>query len=123
LDSALALALTAWISIRVVQQFLQVGAIFLQALPSGLAIAEVEKSIAGHVLVAGVHHTHLWSLDGEEHILTAHVQLKQEVAPDRLQQIKAEIKQSLLAKFDIAEATIEFEFPAEQCEDTTHRSR
>lgn len=120
LDSLLALMLTGWISLRVLQQLFSVGSIFLQALPAGMAIEMIEKRLCQLNDVKNIHHTHVWSLDGEEHILTTHVLLKNDVQRDVIVGLKQQIRQILNKEFSISEATIEFEYPGEDCADPIH---
>lgn len=120
LDSVLALMLTGWISLRVIQQLVSVGSIFLQALPPGIHIAEIEKRLAKIAVVQSCHHTHLWTLDGEQHILTTHVLLKEELKQSALVNLKTEIRGILKDEYQVLEATIEFECPGEDCADPSH---
>lgn len=71
--------------------------------------------------VEGLHHVHIWSMDGESHILTAHVRLKESYRADLQEQVKILLKEKLLKEFQISEATLEFEWPTETCRDPAHR--
>lgn len=120
LDALLGAALSIWIVVNVIRQLISVASIFLQALPLGLNMTEIEGFLKSQDLVAGSHHTHIWSLDGEKHILTTHLKLEPGVKMDSLPLIKSKIKEGLNQRFGIFEATIEFEFDGENCEVPNH---
>ena len=68
------------------------------------------------LMVEDVHHLHVWSLDGEHHVLTSHVGVRQDVSLEGLQRIKAEIEVRL-APYGFQHTTIEVELKGEQCRD------
>ena len=84
-----------------------------------MEIAHLEKHIKEIPLVEGIHHSHLWSLDGEKHIFTTHLVLQKEVDHKQIDEIKARVK-SMVKDFDILEATIEIEFTDSHCLDPKH---
>lgn len=119
LDSVLAMAISLWISYNVGRRFLKVGSLFLQKTPEGLQIGVLEtwiKSVAG---VSDIHHTHVWSVDGQDHILTSHIILNS-AGWEKMTQVKSQIKVGLKEKFNIIEATLEFESLNESCENPKH---
>lgn len=92
------------------------GQVFLQAVPSQAVHASIKHRLEQLDAVEEVHHLHYWSLDGERHVLTAHVLLKQPLSPDSQKQLKQSIAEQL-AEYEIAHTTIEFEWPGEECRD------
>ncbi|WP_246143323.1 hypothetical protein [Colwellia echini] len=64
----------------------------------------------------GVHHMHFWSLDGESHVLTAHVELTNNIGGDELIRLKERLNEELFP-YHLSHTTIEFEFPKETCRD------
>ncbi len=60
--------------------------------------------------------TVIWSLDGESHVLTAHLQLDTALDSNGQEEIKAEISNAL-EDFNFLHTTIEFEYPDEYCRD------
>lgn len=66
--------------------------------------------------ISEVHHLHLWSLDGEHHVLTAHVVLAPETPIDNHQALKDRISERL-ASYQLEHTTIEFELSEERCRD------
>lgn len=120
LDAIVAIGLSAWIMMNVVRQLVAVAAVFLQALPAGLSVPKIEGVIRAIPGVADCHHTHIWSLDGEKHILTTHIRLPAGADVATLSELKQKVKSQLQKKFAIVEATIEFEFDGEACETPEH---
>jgi cobalt-zinc-cadmium efflux system protein len=62
----------------------------------------------------------LWSLDGENHIFTAHVVLCTTLTPLEVQATKEKIKK-LTREYGIVEATIETELAGMTCVDPVHK--
>lgn len=119
LDSVLAMGLSLWISYNVAKRFIKVGALFLQKTPEGLEINQLEALIKTVEGVSDVHHTHVWSVDGQDHILTSHIILTT-AGWDHMTEVKSKIKSGLREKFNIIEATLEFESVDESCEHPKH---
>jgi cobalt-zinc-cadmium efflux system protein len=88
--------------------------IFLQSVPSGISLEQIEKKIMGVEKVVAVHDLHAWSLDGEHHILTLHAVVKKNTAYSKICKIKGQIKQ-IAQKMNISHATIEIELDGEEC--------
>jgi cobalt-zinc-cadmium efflux system protein len=63
--------------------------------------------------VRDIHDTHLWSLDGEHHILTAHIVVETS-GYDAMREIKCRVKEAA-AGLGISHATIEVECEGEEC--------
>jgi cobalt-zinc-cadmium efflux system protein len=115
LDPLMAIALSIWVIWNVRRNLKEATKIFLQATPEGIDVMAVEAAIKEHSAVADCHHTHLWSLDGESHILTCHVVLRGIPDLASFSQIKQDLRVMLAKQFRVAEATIEFEIPGEAC--------
>lgn len=120
-DVLLAVGLSAWVIYNVVRNLRHSLSVFLQAIPHGVNVDEIKKSLLQLEGIEDVHHTHLWSLDGVDHILTSHVRLKADADIARMENIKRNIK-THLKKFGIVEATIEFEWSADVCIDPHHHN-
>ena len=57
----------------------------------------------------------MWSLDGQNNVLTAHLVLDESVTIDQISNLKAQVKKAMAA-FDIHHCTLEFETHDEACE-------
>lgn len=120
LDAGLAIALALWILYNVFKNLGDAVKVFLMATPTHVAMSEVEAAILKVNKVEGVHHGHLWSLDGETHIYTAHVVLDPCSSIADMETVKVEVKK-LVAEYGIVEATIETELSGTSCRDPEHK--
>ncbi|MGZ3818338.1 MAG: cation diffusion facilitator family transporter [Bdellovibrio sp.] len=120
IDAGLAIALSLWILFNVFRNSGDALKVFLMATPRRVQISEVEADILKLNKVEGVHHGHLWSLDGETHIFTAHVVLDPCSSIEDMESIKLQIKK-LVGKYGILEATIETELSGAACKDPEHK--
>ncbi len=116
LDPLLSIVFTAFILFNVLKLLFATAKVFLQAVPDsdlrGTILARLEKFAE----VREVHHLHFWSLDGERHVLTAHLLLEDCLSADAQMTLKERIAEQL-AEYHLEHTTIEFEFPGELCRD------
>nr|BFD59831.1 cation diffusion facilitator family transporter [Bdellovibrio sp. CKG001]BFD63248.1 cation diffusion facilitator family transporter [Bdellovibrio sp. HM001] len=119
LDAGMAIALACWILYNVVRNLGEAMKVFLMASPSQIKVEDVEAAILKVEKVEGVHHGHLWSLDGERHVFTGHVVLAGDVGLVEIEKIKNQIKK-MVKEFGIIEATIETELSGAPCADPEH---
>ncbi|MFV3409348.1 cation diffusion facilitator family transporter [Bdellovibrio bacteriovorus] len=119
LDAGMAIALASWILYNVVRNLREALKVFLMASPSHIQVLDVEKAILEVDQVVGVHHAHLWSLDGESHIFTGHVVVASGAGAADIEKIKNEVKKRV-RDFGIVEATIETESDGTHCADPEH---
>jgi cobalt-zinc-cadmium efflux system protein len=118
LDPLLSIAFTLFILVNVVKNTLAAVALLMQGTPDKELHDSVIAIFLGIEHVEAVHHVHIWSLDGESHVLTAHLRLDQQVQAGKQVKLKADIS-TLLDSFSFIHTTIEFEFPEEPCRDET----
>lgn len=121
LDPLLCILFTLFILFNVFKNLKQTLNLFLQAVPDITLNKAIRKQLLSLHHVADVHHMHLWSLDGEQHVLTAHLVLNVSLT----ETIQAEIKQQLnikLSQYSLSHTTFEFEQLSEVCRDRKHTS-
>lgn len=82
--------------------------IFLQSIPVGLSLEQVDQMIRNHAGVLGVKNIHIWSLDGRRHVLSAHVVVAKDLDLEHAKLLKQQVKESLL-KLRIIHTTLELE--------------
>lgn len=116
LDPLLSIGFTLFILFNVVKHLRATVRLFVQATPSNSLYNQVKNTLLELEQVANVHHMHLWSLDGDAHVLTAHLELKQALNAPASVALKHQIA-TQLASFKLAHTTIEFEWPEEACRD------
>lgn len=116
LDPLLSVLFTLFILFNVGKSLWTTFNLFLQAAPDEALARTLGEKLQALNDVEGVHHLRLWSLDGEHHVLTAHLVLNQAVDIHRQQELKSRIAESLKG-YDLAHTTIELEFAEESCRD------
>jgi len=114
IDPILSIGITLFILYNIVRQLIGVGRIILQAAPEKLDTDRIQEELEAVANIQDVHHTHLWSLDGEYNILTVHVKTDGETPVKSLLPIKKQIRQTL-HRMDVEHVTIEFEAVEEDC--------
>ena len=114
LDPILSILITLFILYNVIRNLKKTLSLFLQAVPESVDILEIEEKLRSLEHVLTTHHTHIWSLDGEHHVLTTHVVLHDQVSTDDVVCIREEIKWHI-KKYGFTHSTIEFEIGEEDC--------
>lgn len=114
LDPALSLLITLYILYNVFKRLKETLFIFLQGIPDDLNAGEIEAKIVEIENVNSIHHTHIWSLEGEHHVFTAHVKLENIQHFDELIAVKNKIK-SVLQNYHFEHYTVETELDNETC--------
>jgi cobalt-zinc-cadmium efflux system protein len=107
LDPILTVALTAFILYNVTKNLREAINILMQGVPKHINLEAVKQDILAIKGVIGLHDIHIWSLEGETDVFTAHVVLDNETlrSPEPTKQT---IKETLL-KHHIEHSTIELE--------------
>ena len=116
LDPILSICFTLFILINVVRYVVQTMSLFLQGVPDLATRNAISNALLGIQHVEEIHHVHFWSLDGEQHVLTAHVVINCAIDNEKLRLLKQEVH-ARLSPFGLAHTTIEFELPGEPCRD------
>ena len=115
LDPALSLLITLYILWNVFKRLKETLFIFLQGVPKDLNLEEIENKILQVEKVASLHHTHIWSLEGEHHVFTAHLKLREISEFSEILEVKKQVKE-ILKDYAFEHYTIETELDTETCE-------
>jgi cobalt-zinc-cadmium efflux system protein len=75
---------------------------------------EIKDKICQLEKVVSVHHMHVWSLEGENHVFSVHAKLAQAVSIYELVDIKTQIK-TILKSYPFSHYTVEIELDGEEC--------
>lgn len=116
LDPLLCIGFTLFILLNVTRSLRQTLALFLQVSPSPALQQEIETALKQLEFVKAVHHLHLWSLDGEQHVLTLHLEVVTPASLAEQLNYKQQIA-ALLAPYKLSHTTVEFEMDDEPCRD------
>lgn len=108
LDPALSLFITAYVLWNVVKRLKETLHIFLQGTPDDISIDELREKFLEQDIVADTNHLHLWSLDGEKHVFTAHLILKNVESYSDILEAKKKIR-DILKPYNFSHSTIEVE--------------
>ncbi len=111
LDPVLSIGFTLFILYRVAQALKDTLKLFLQATPASVDLPGLRRAIEALPGVRGTHDAHLWSLDGESHVLTLHVVVDEGMAQELL---KTKIR-LLVAKRGKIHVTLEIETLGVEC--------
>ncbi len=122
LDPALSLLITIYILWNVVTRLKETLVIFLQGEPTDVDRAEIEAEILKIKNVESIHHTHIWSLDGEHHVFTTHLKLGPIQDLNEMLSIKNQLKE-IMKKYPFEHYTIETEIDAERCGLEEHENK
>lgn len=109
LDPILSVLINLYVIYNVVGNLRKTLALFLQAVPDAYNLPEIEHQLAKVPQVLSVHHTHIWSLDGEDHVLTTHLVVAPDASKDDLIRIKSDVR-AITSEISLAHSTVELEF-------------
>jgi cobalt-zinc-cadmium efflux system protein len=115
LDPVLSILIVLYILRNVFRTLAKTVALFLQGVPDGFDIAQVEDALRRLPNVVGAHDTHVWTLDGASHVLTTHVVACEGVSRSEEEAIKVAARR-LLVDHGIVHSTIEVEPSGQDCE-------
>jgi len=115
LDPILSILIALFIIYNAVKRIKKTLFIFLQSIPPEIDLNSLENSLRQIDMVKGIHDTHIWSLDGNFHIITTHVMIPKEANPTQALKVKCEIREKICQQ-GIEHATIEIEYEGESCQ-------
>ena len=114
LDPILSILITVYVLYNVVRNLRETVALFLQAAPGSLDIDAIEQRLRAIPEVRSMHHTHIWSLDGQHHVLTTHVVVAEETPRDRILRVKKAFR-DIAEGIGLEHTTLEVEYEDEDC--------
>lgn len=109
LDPILSLVITSIIVMNVFRNLKSVFFVFMQSTPASIGQGEIESALSKHKDIQKVYHTHVWSLDGEKHVLTTHIVLKVDASKETYLEVQKWARQEV-KKRGLWHSTIEIEF-------------
>ncbi len=114
LDPVLSLFIAAYILYGVAKRLKETLLIFLQGVPEDMSIEKVQADLLKIENIDSIHHTHIWSQEGEHHVFSTHLKLKNISNLKELLQIKNDIRKSL-KPYHFSHCTVETELDEESC--------
>lgn len=114
LDAVLSIIITLYILYNVSINLKKTIALFLQATPENINLDFIDNKFKSIDKVISSHHTHVWSLDGANHILTTHLIVDKSTTRNEIVKIKSKCKQ-MFEDLKMTHFTIEIELEDEAC--------
>lgn len=108
LDPALSFFITAYVLWNVVKRLKETLHLFLQGTPDDISIDELREKFLEQDIIADSTHLYLWALDGEKHVFTAHLILKNVDSYSDILEAKKKIRE-ILKPYNFSHSTIEVE--------------
>lgn len=111
IDPILSIAVAVYIFIHAFSHLREVLDLFLIKIPKSVDLEEIKHHLTEIDGVVGVHHIHIWSLDGSQNYATMHI-----VTNGDPLTVKKAVKEEL-QEHGIVHATLELESEGEACEE------
>jgi cobalt-zinc-cadmium efflux system protein len=108
-DPLMSIGVAVFILINAVKNLREVLELFLEKTPHGVDIDKLTEHVCEIDGVLGIHHVHVWSMDGQSNYATMHV-----VASGEPHVIKHAVREEL-SEHGIVHATLELEREGEDC--------
>ncbi len=114
LDPALSIAITGYVLLNVLRNLRRTLLLFLQAVPEDIDLGELERRFGALAHVCSTHHMHVWSMDGEHHVLTTHVVVDRQATQEDIARLRGDVAR-LCEEYRFAHTTVEIEWDDEEC--------
>lgn len=114
LDPILSVLITLYVLVNAIRNLWATLTIFLQATPDDINLDEIKAQLGAIEQVKSTHHTHIWSLDGEHHVLTTHLVVGADTTRQQMIQVKAQAK-AIASDGHLEHITVEVEYEDEHC--------
>lgn len=119
LDPILSILIAVYVLYNVIKRLRETLGLFLQSVPESIEIEGILGRVHEVNNVCSTHHTHVWSLDGEHHVLTTHVVVEEDLSSVEVRNVKDAIK-VVLAEYEFSHITLEIEYGEADCAMTEH---
>ncbi len=114
LDPILSVMLVIFIIYNALKRIKKTLLIFLQSIPDDIDVPELEKALRQFENVKDIHDTHVWSLDGNYHVLTTHIVVLKTITLEQIIALKCLLREKI-SEFDVQHITLEIEYADETC--------
>ena len=112
IDPILSILVAIYILIHAINSYKKIFNLFLEKTPEDIEIEEIKEHLLKINEVDGIHHIHIWSMDGINNYATMHIVTETKKIKELKQSIKEELNEH-----GISHSTIEIERKDECCED------
>lgn len=111
IDPIISIGIAIFLLVHAFKHFKEICDIFFEKTPNDIDITELKHHLKEIHGVLDVHHLHVRTLDGVNHIATLHIVTSSDPAT-----VKKAVKEEL-EEHGISHTTVEIETPEEECED------
>lgn len=115
IDPILSLLIAVYILYQVYKYMKNIYNIFMEKVPKNVKIDEIKKDIEENENIDNVHHIHIWSMDGVNNYMTAHIHLNKVLSEEEIIKTKNDVKNKLMED-KINHITLEVEYFNEKCD-------
>lgn len=115
IDPILSLLIAVYILYQVYKYMKNIYNIFMEKVPKNVKIDEIKKDIESNENIDNVHHIHIWSMDGVNNYMTAHIHLNKILNDEEIIKTKNDVKNKL-KEDKINHITLEVEYFNEKCD-------
>lgn len=106
LDPLFSIVFSIYLIIMAFKSFRQIFKIVMQAIPDQIDYEQIKNEILSHEFILDVHDIHIWDLDSEDYIFTAHIVIKDNLLDTQIMEMKEHIRMDL-EQHSINHSTIE----------------
>lgn len=110
IDPLLSIGVAVFVLINAFKNLKEIADLFLEKIPHGIDSEEIVSHLLEIDGVIGVHHIHIWSMDGQSNYATMHI-----VTNGDSEKIKEKVREEL-SEHNICHVTLELENENEHCE-------
>lgn len=118
LDPILSLLIAIFVLFNVYRNMKPALRIILQGVPATVSEDQVRELIKKNPAIADMHDFHIWTMDGDYHVLSMHIVVTHMMNLKEAELLKEKIKQDL-QQLKVSHATIEVEYDPEHCSQLT----
>ena len=113
IDPILSILIGIYILMHVVENLKEIANIFLEKAPSDIDINNIKEELKS-INIKDIHHVHLWTLDGVDKFITAHIVINEKSSKEDIIKIKKDVR-NILVNNNIMHSTLEIEYELEEC--------
>lgn len=108
IDAWLSLGISLYIIFNALKNFIGLSRVFMQGVPPEIDLKTLKEKLLGLKGVEELFDLHLWTLDGENHILSVHLAVNPNLNLEDRRSLK-QAAQLIISKQNIHHSTIEFD--------------
>lgn len=116
IDPILSILITLFVMRGVLRNLQQTLRLFLQGVPDTVELKVLYGQLLAIPHVRGVHDLHIWSLDGQSHVLTLHADVDTNLTSEQIGHIKKQVR-AVSRAMAIDHVTLELDVDSTQCPD------